>query len=47
MDRHNADGSLRAEHYDPRVLSDNSGTTFQGKPRNAREGQRMIQQLMS
>jgi hypothetical protein len=47
MDRHNPDGSLRAEHYDPRILADHTGTTFQGKPRNAREGQRMIQQLMS
>jgi hypothetical protein len=46
MDRHNADGSLKAEHYDPRVLSDNSGTTFRAAPRNAREGQRIIQQLM-
>src|SRR4051794_11878119 len=45
-ERHRPDGSLRSEHFRPDVLSDNTGTTFQGAPRNARDGQRMIQSLM-
>ncbi len=45
-ERHRPDGSLKAQHFDPSVLSDNTGTTFSAKPRNSREGMKLVQSLM-
>lgn len=45
--RHNPDGSLKAESYDPRVLADHTGTTFGAAPRNKRDGWKIINSLMT
>jgi hypothetical protein len=44
--RHNPDGSLRPEHYEPGLLADHTGTVFQAKKRGPRDWNKQVHALM-
>jgi hypothetical protein len=44
--RHNEDGSLKPQFYDPSVLSDNTGMRFKTASRNVRDWNKAVHALM-